>query len=438
MYKKTLWLLLIFILLIGCTQKDDDQVRKKDNHEDIPEEQGTDDIKEQEKSLSVHSIDMLKDQVGGTLTKNMTLTEEIEQVYHIPSEKLDNQLKKITETSNDAEEIYQNIVLLLGSPHYDETIKEAEEFEPIFINPYLPSTERERDEIWESDKAIILFDINMDPTLKEQVIDTVSHFAEVIGQNKEISLVITNGDNNGMENIYPISTYDKETFENAIEQIDTMDTEETSLASTIANIIDMKSAAHGETVTVYIFTDGGELQQADVVHQAEDLSNIQEEIEINVIGIQVNQSENKILNELDEEGYIRYYSANSEEDMRNIIENHLLSLYAVDLGWVYQQSPGPWEVLDEYDRFDVELNQIRGIIKSEKERYDLALRKMREKEWIDREVATTVADIILDDYRVKLELASNLRSEKLDEIDRQAEFIRNRVETWVENMQSYK
>jgi len=421
MYKKALLIFLVLILLIGCTQKEENLNGKEEASEDEPEVQETEEMKVTEPSITINSIDRLKEQVGGTLTENISLSEEIEQTYHIPSEKLNNQLKNIAEESNNAEEIYKEIVQLLGSPHYDETIKEAEDFEPIFINPYLPSTDQDDNDVWESERAIILLDINMDPLKKVTLLDIVNRFAEVIGQSKELALVLYGvSSSNGFENIYPMSTYDKETFENTLAQVETIESEDISLTKVFSNINEMRNTYRG-TVTVYIFTDGGNIQNVDIANQLEELSTNQQDTMVNIIGIKLNPSDEKVLKNIDGNTQVNYFSVNNEEEIRTIIENDLIPLYSVDLGWVYQQSPGPWEVLDEYDRFDVELDQIRGIIKSEKERYDYALRKMRENGWIDREVANQVTDIILDDYRTKLELASDLRSEKLSEIDQRAE-----------------
>ncbi|WP_156290526.1 vWA domain-containing protein [Oceanobacillus salinisoli] len=404
----------------------------------------------------IDTLDVLKAQQGGLLVKDISIDNEVENTTSDPlsSEQIIemmHELDSLIGHTQDPYEIYSGIVYLLGSPNYQEAIEKAENFVPDFEEPYLPNPGiDDKDEISTSNtgKAIILLDasssmlLSVDGRIKLDIAkDAVKQLGEVIGRENEISVVVyghkgseSESDKelscNGIEEIYPMGDYNKEEFEQSLTTFESKGY--TPLAGAIqrASEISMDSS---EAVAVYIVSGGVDTCDGDPAQEAEAFINEDKDRTVNIIGFDVDKDAEEQLKQVSVGGNGTYYPADNAEELKSTIEEKWLPTY-IDIAWAQTQAPGPWEVLDEYNRFDVDLNQIREIIKTEKSRYDQAVQIMRVEGLADQQIIEQVSDLVIEEYRNKLDIISEFRSEKLAEIDQVAEDIRHRVEEWKEEM----
>ncbi|WP_085992558.1 vWA domain-containing protein [Oceanobacillus senegalensis] len=475
MIKKILAIIcfLFVLVLVACNNENATSVGNKDDEEVNPEveekpERSLEDeevegyISELDSISLIDSRETLKEQQGGILVENITIEEEISHeestsLDSLKTQDIKEELENLINHTQDPPMLYKGFVYLLGSPHYKETIEKAEQFESSFEEPELPYTDISEDDTdtateAQRGKSIILLDASssmllpVDGRVKMDIAkEAVKQFGEVIGQNNDVSLVVyghkgseSESDKelscNGIEEVYPLGEYNKEKFEASLETFNSKGY--TPLAGAINKAKEM-SEEFTEPVTVYIVSDGVETCDGNPVKAAEAFVQESQEREVNIIGFHVDKDAETQLKQVSEAGNGSFYSADNADELNSTMEDEWLPSYT-DLAWAHTKAPGPWEILDEYDRFDEDLNRVREIIKSEKSRFDQALQIMKVEELVDRDVIDDVAEIVTDEFRVKLDLMSEFRSEKLEEIDKDAEEIREQVDKWKEEMRQRK
>ncbi|PXY52994.1 VWA domain-containing protein [Virgibacillus profundi] len=458
-------IILVFMLfLAACSDENeatsnDDQSNKEDA-EVAAEEEKESIVDQMETVIQVETREDMKKQQGGTLATDITLKMELEdsteeQLNTEIIKELKAEFKKITEETQDPTEIYKGFIYLLGSHHYKDVIKKAEEFEPNFEEPFLPDPGKSEEEVKnepEKGKAIILLDasssmlLSVDNKVKMDIAkEAVERFADAIGQDNEVSLVVyghkgseADADKelscNGIEEIYPMGDYEAAAFEESLSTFESKGY--TPLAGAIKKAADM-SQDFNENVTVYIVSDGVETCDGDPVKEAKNFVKDSEDRTVNIIGFHVDQNAADQLKQVSEAGNGEYYSAESADDIKTTIEKAWLPS-SIDLAWAFTKAPDSWEKLAEYERFDENLNQIKDIIQKEKERYDEALQILRDEELVEQEVTDDIRELIYERYNKMMDLMRDFRTEKIDEIDGRAKEIRDRVDKWTEEMRKRK
>ncbi|RLL45150.1 VWA domain-containing protein [Oceanobacillus piezotolerans] len=467
MVKRAFAIILVLLFLVACSERgngSENQQMENNNPDGESEEAASEERKEFIEKASelieytaIQSREDMKAQKGGSLVKEMSVEEELNRTYPISEEVLKEELYSYADMTENPNELYNGIVYLLGSPHYNDLIQKAEAFEPSFQEPYLPepssSIQEDREvEIAQNGKAFILLDASssmlqpVDDQIKMDVAkNAVKQFADIIGEKNEIALIVyghigseSETDKSlsceGVEEVYPMESYEPTEFEEALNSFESKGY--TPLAGAIHKANEI-SKDFTDPVTVFVVSDGVETCDGDPVKEAESFVRDTENRNVNIIGFNVDEDAESQLSQVAEAGSGNYYSANNPEELNTTIANKWLPS-DTELAWAHTKAPGPWEILDEYDRFDTDLNQIRSVIQIEKDRYDKAVRMLSEEDKIDREAASELTDIILEEYRAKLDLMSGFRSEKLDEIDSAAEEIREDVDSWIEEMRKIK
>lgn len=438
---------------MGC-QNEPVTVKPEDKTNEIDIEVQSDEMEKESESNKVeegeeHSeltLETLKGQKAGILVQDIPSQFEIEAINNKSLEEQQmsevvGELRKIIENAEDPNEIYDGIVYLLGAPNYQKLIEEAEDFEPQFDMTYLPETEEGLDIRSERGKSIILLDANatmlepIDGQKKLDIVkDSILPFLEVLDQNTDISIVAYGHQSNlsesknsasceNIEEIYPMETL--ENYEQALTSFEAFG------KSPLAGAIQKATEISGdrEEISLYIVSKEAETCGKDPLKEIETFREGFPDRAVHVIGFQVEDDSDDLLKQLAYSGKGTYYAANNEEEIRAIIDDHWRMNF-IDLVITQTQAPGPWEVLDEYNRFDVELNQIRDAIKAEKERYDQAVQIIRIESLMNSDLINQVSNIINKEYRMKLEVIGDFRSEKLAEIDHTAENIRYSIDKW--------
>lgn len=400
-------------------------------------------------------LEDIKDQPTGILVNDLTLDNELstdsKDVMESLNEELHEQLVNILNETKEPEVIESALIKLLGSPNYKEAIEIAEDFQPDFEDPYLPNPKRvsESGNSEEIGQAIILLDasssmlLSVDGEVKMNIAkDAVLRFADVIGQESEVSLVVyghkgseDNSDKKisceGIEEIYPMGAYNSEAFEDSLSTFDSKGW--TPLAGAINKATEMIAELEG-AVTVYIVSDGVETCDGDPIQAAKDFVMNHEDRSVNIIGFNVDKKAEDQLTAVSEAGNGKYYSANNAEEIQETIEYEWLPSMG-ELAWAHMKAPGPWEILAEYDKYREEHKRIRQLIDKEKDRLDAAMNMIIEEEMVTLETYREIEELVSSRYSSKLDIFRDLESQKIKEIDDIAKEIKDRVYKWIEEME---
>lgn len=400
-------------------------------------------------------LEDIKDQPTGILVNDLTLDNELstdsKEVMESLNEELHEQLVNILNETKEPEVIESALIKLLGSPNYKEAIEIAEDFQPDFEDPYLPNPKRvsESGNSEEIGQAIILLDasssmlLSVDGEVKMNIAkDAVLRFADVIGQESEVSLVVyghkgseDNSDKKisceGIEEIYPMGAYNSEAFEDSLSTFDSKGW--TPLAGAINKATEMIAELEG-AVTVYIVSDGVETCDGDPIQAAKDFVMNHEDRSVNIIGFNVDKKAEDQLTAVSEAGNGKYYSANNAEEIQETIEYEWLPSMG-ELAWAHMKAPGPWEILAEYDKYREEHKRIRQLIDKEKDRLDAAMNMIIEEEMVTLETYRKIEELVSSRYSSKMDISRDLESQKIKEIDDIAKEIKDRVYKWIEEME---
>lgn len=448
----------IVLFLVSCSS--DQTVEKSDEVKEEKEKTSDNNILDELDSITLaESKEDMKKQQNGILLQDISMEEELavdeeERLQEIDSE-LGEQLRDIAKQTQDPVQLKKALPYLLGSPHYKQVFENADAFKPDFEEPFLPHPGKSEEEVKQepkSGKAIILLDasssmlLRIDDRMKMDVAkEATSRFADVIGQESDVSLVVyghkgSESDSDkvlsceGIEEIYPMNTYDSEAFETSLTTFESKGW--TPLAGAIKKAADMSDSFEG-AITVYIVSDGVETCDGDPVKEAERFVKKDEKRTVNIIGFNVDQDAEEELKNVSAAGNGDYYTANNADDLQETIEYEWLPS-AIDLAWAHTKAPGPWEILDEYNLYDVEHEKIKTVIKNENERYRQAVNRLAEDELVPSEVTSELRDYYNELYQERLDILQNTRSEKIDEIDEIADEIKKRVSDWTDEMHKRK
>lgn len=459
MKNTSVFLLLVSLILMAACSSNSAPVEESAAKEATEEAVGKLDVNAIQEVSTEGSLSKLKEQQGGKETseipieadtakneENVSVTDFVDAA--VPS------LKETIEADDDPETLHKALIAVLGSPHYGETIQEAEDLEPSFDDPYLPQPKASGDAgaSSEAENAIILLDasssmlLEVDGEQKMKVAkDAVKSFAKTLGNSSNISLIVYGHEGSesdadmdescsGIEEVYASGAYDNQKFSEATDQIEARGW--TPLAGAIEEAADKSSSMDGATA-IYIVSDGKETCGGDPVKAAEQAASDKTGI-INVIGFDVDEESENQLADVAAAGRGEYYAANSAADLQTTIEYEWLPSN-LDLAWApVNIPPNGWEVGDEYDRQRQVLANITNIMGNEEVRYEAALTRLANEEVITEEMSAAVSQLIQERFDTAKQELSKLEAEKIDQVNERQEEIRAEVMAWVEEMKKLK
>ena len=238
----------------------------------------------------------------------------------------------------------------------------------------------------------------------------------------------------GIEEIYSLSTFDEKEFEIALNNFQSKGW--TPLAGAIDKADEMSQVLEGD-ITLYIVSDGVETCDGDPVKSAESFVKNNEHRQVNIIGFNVDEDAEEQLKNVSEAGNGEFYKANNANELKDTIEFEWLPSRG-DLAWAFTKAPGPWEILDEYDRYDVAHEKIGVLAQKEKERYDQAITILREEEMLSNLSLNELKNRMTEHYVTRIDELRDLRLEKISEVDAIADEIKQQVNEWKEEMERKK
>ncbi|SDC30999.1 Ca-activated chloride channel family protein [Terribacillus halophilus] len=458
MKNTSIFLLLVSLILLAACSPNSVVDKESDAKEATEEADGTADRSTIQNVSTEGSLLTLKEQQGGKEAADISKEAETEGTEGNVSDEIVDRalpsLREAVEADDNPETLHKALIAILGSPHYGETIQEAEDLEPSFEDPYLPQpkADQDADAVSEAENAIILLDasssmlLDVDGRQKMKVAkDAVKRFAKTLGSSSDISLFVyghegseSDADKNvscsGIEEIYASGAYDNQKFSEAADLVEAKGW--TPLAGAIEAAAEKSSSLEGKTA-IYIVSDGKDTCGGDPVKAAEQAASDESGI-VNVIGFDVDEESESQLADVAEAGRGEYFAADSAEDLQTTMEYEWLPS-DLDLAWApVNLPPNPWEVVDEYERQREVLDKVGNVMNSEEERYEAALSRLVEEQIITEEKKETVSQLIQERFAAAKEELSNLEKEKIDIVNERDEEIRAEVKAWVEEMKKLK
>ncbi|QDI91375.1 VWA domain-containing protein [Salicibibacter halophilus] len=171
----------------------------------------------------------------------------------------------------------------------------------------------------------------------------------------------------GTEEVYPLSSYEEEAFTDALEQFEP--TGYTPLAASIEASQEDLDGEDGEDVEnmVYVVSDGEETCGGDPVQAAEDLNESEIEALVNIIGFDVGSDEQEALLNIADAGEGEYFSADSEDQLREVFDAERDFLIEEWLAWESdQRSDNIDEMMGDRDDISEMEGEMREVATEER------------------------------------------------------------------------
>ncbi|OYD06322.1 vWA domain-containing protein [Paludifilum halophilum] len=353
---KTTIILLCILTIIGCSSKDVDT--------------GSSHQKEEEKAEIPEKVeDMIAQGPGKYAGDNYN------------EEKVKAELDKIDPEASK-EEIYSTVMDLLAED-FSSVQKSFEQVDTSFtIDSVSPGTDVEKPSLDQYNVSILLdasgsMEAQVNGGQKMDVAkEAVETFVSNFPKEANVSLIVYGhkGSNSEedkqlscskIEEIYPLSTYDESTFSKAIKQVDA--TGWTPLADAIkksGETLKDNSDKNSKNV-VYIVSDGLETCGGNPAKEAEALQKDGISATVNIVGFDVNNTEQRALKEVAEAGGGTFTSASSKSDLKSYFEGQYNKL---ELEWMQYEILVGGNITDEREDRINDLVAIRDEFLEKKER----------------------------------------------------------------------
>lgn len=159
----------------------------------------------------------------------------------------------------------------------------------------------------------------------------------------------------GTEEVYPLSSYDEESFTDALDQFEP--TGYTPLGASIEASQEDLEGEDGDDVEniVYVVSDGEETCGGDPVQAAEDLNESGVEAVVNIIGFDVPSDEQSALMDIADAGDGDYLAANTGEELREAFEEERLELIDQWFEWADESTTESHEQQVDYREMSEEM-----------------------------------------------------------------------------------
>lgn len=342
-------LLCIISLVIGCSSE---EVKGT----------GSSNVKEEKAKIPTKVEDMIAQGPGKYAGDNYD------------EEKVKAELDKISANASK-EEVYSTIMDLLAED-FSSIDKELNKIDTSYTVGPKPGTDVDKPKLDQCNISILL---DASGSMAAQVSggrkmdvakDAVETFVSTFPEEANVSLIAYGhkGSNNKkdkqlscseIEEIYPLDTYEKSNFSNALKSVDA--TGWTPLADAIKKSGETLKANAEENSKniVYIVSDGLETCGGNPAKEAEALQKDGISATVNIIGFDVNNAEQQALKEVAEAGGGTFTSANSKSDLESYFESEYNELkrewfdYSIkaelDIGEQSTQKVNElWEISDQF------------------------------------------------------------------------------------------
>ncbi|TFJ91647.1 VWA domain-containing protein [Lentibacillus salicampi] len=214
--------------------------------------------------------------------------------------------------------------------------------------------------------------------------ETIADFASNLPENANVSLRVyghkgTNKKDGkeescaNTEEVYALGSYEEDDFEKSLNQFEP--TGYTPIAKAIEEAGEDLANANGEETRsiVYVVSDGEETCGGDPAAAAKDLQKSDIEAIVNIIGLDIEESERESLEEIASAGEGEYFSANNAKELQETFEKARRELIKDWYDWVSENVDVYYDQQSEYvdDSYDYESEAVNLSYDEETRQKDL-------------------------------------------------------------------
>ncbi|SES05099.1 Ca-activated chloride channel family protein [Gracilibacillus ureilyticus] len=420
-----LTILLLAAAVIGCSNDDSAKGNENEDQESNPEEEVNSEAEDEE------AVEVMTAPEAATEPEDM-INEgpgELVAIEDMDSEEWKQAIENLPEDLT-ANETYNHLVQWLAAD-YSEALKKYEEFNPSFIASDAPVGEgddSDEEEVKEKQIALLLDasgsmgaavggEVKMkaakealqqfvadQPEETKVLLRVYGHVGDGSEEKRKISCEST-------DVVYPLSTYDEQTFKDALSQFEPAGW--TPLASSILAAKNDLQSDSGENVEniVYIISDGEETCGGDPVAAAKELHDSGIATAVNIIGFNVGNEAQVQLKKVAEAGGGTFTNVNSGKEIFEIAnENITNARESVDRS-MWRATEGvdlTWDAIHKNKEVDSIASFFGDVVGDENKLLRDGLNSLKREEVITEETAEEVMNLLEE----RLEKIDQLNDEK--------------------------
>lgn len=459
LYKKSLFFffLLFCIIVTGCQQNEKTSTKKEPTKK-------VKEVKEKEK-LPETPISMIGEEIekepAGELfqkysrAKELATNEEYSPTVDEAIKEYIQTMKKVETKEWDAQKWAQSLITNFRS-QYSDTIQPMKDFEVKYDKLTLPDgrllQDVDEEELSKSpDKvnvAILLdasgsMNANVPGGNKMKLAKTsLKSFSESLPKNTNVSLSVFGHKGTGadkdkklscssVETVYPLKNYSKEKFSKALNQFKASGW--TPLASAIQKATKQLLQASDEHTKnfIYVVSDGIETCGGNPVNAAKDAKKAKMDVQINIIGFDVDNKADRQLKEVAKAGGGEYTSVKNKQQLDDEITK----------SWKESMGKTTWRfwVAGNHNNINWDSvgmsNQLRKLFNNhitsrnrELERMNEALNQLLEDKIIDLDTKSATSDFLFKRHEAIKNYADTIQNEKHTEIFDTAERLKKIID----------
>lgn len=351
--------------------------------------------------------------------------------------------------TSTTEQIYNYLVYQLGSGQYKSYYEQLTSYEHGFVMPTFPDGEDEIELAKKQEKTNVVLLIDASGSMKASVPggvkmelakESIKKFTEQLQTDTNVALLAYGHKGAGketdkalsckeIETIYPLGSYERNTFENALNSFSASGW--TPLASAIeeANDLLVNYSKEEYKNIVYIVSDGIETCEGDPVAAAKKLNESDIEAKVNIIGFDVDDKGQNQLKQVAEAGGGSYTTVRNQSEFEEVIlkkwKPHIFQIYSM-------QGVTLREYVNHQERLQNIHNKLYHASDREAQRMSDTVYTLLNKEMISSEVGNELLDIIKEMEKMRNDHFQQVRDEKNAEAKRVELEIENAVKAWKE------
>lgn len=463
MFKRTYLLSLIFVFigLVGC-QQGEKEVSKEEKAKAVATstKESTEEPETEEESYSLVGEEIEQESAGELFEKYVKEKEfaDNEEYNKAQEEAVNEYMKGIKEQDTkdwDAEKWATTIITSLRTD-VSNTVQPMKDFKVEYNELKLPDgrllqdvSEEELNK--EADKANIAILIDASGSMKADVPggnkmalakSSIKEFSESMPENVHLSLSVFGHKGTGsdadkkkscasIETVYPLKPYEQKEFGEALEKFSASGW--TPLASAIQQAEkELKEASEEGTKTfIYVVSDGVETCDGDPVKAAKDAKESMTNLQINIIGFDVDNEADRQLKKVADAGGGEYTSVKSKQELDDQITK----------SWKESFGKTTWRFWLVGNKNNINWasvgmsNELRGLqnkhITSRNRESDLmhaALNELLVEDLVELNTKFEIADLLYERTNAVKEHTDEIWSGKHDEIFDTADSLREKID----------
>jgi Ca-activated chloride channel homolog len=448
------FLVFSLLLIVGCSEntkptskaenKKDETVEKTEKI-DIPEApRDLDSMIRQEPGLLVkeHIDSDLEVIYGWNMNKYYDFIDETFEP--IVEKEIKTYFKKNNDLSSD--KIYDYLVYQLASGQYQSYYEKLTTFEHGHKMPELPSGEDEI-ETAKKQKTNVVILMDASGSMKAEVSggvkmelakETIKKFTSELPEDAKVSLLAYGHVGTGsdadksksckaVDDVYPLSPYDSESFNKAMDSFKASGW--TPLAGAIEKANELLSSYNKQEYKniVYIVSDGIETCDGDPIQAAKKLNESNIEAKVNIIGFDVDDKGQKQLKQVAEAGDGEYATVRDKSDLEDLV----LKKWKPSIGQIFStQGVLLHEVVDQKERLNDLYLPLYNASEREENRIVSAVYFLQDNEQITREEGEQIMAQAKEMHKVRQEHFKEIRDKKEAEAQQARDEIDAKVQAW--------